>query len=77
MFRGAMSSGSWWRAASVSRSFSAAWASTCTSALSADAADKAACSLSRRLASASSRASRAFRFVASRRSATGSMRRLV
>ena len=76
MFRGATISGSWRRTASASRSFSAVWASAYTSALSADAADRAACSLARRSAS-SSCASRAFRSVASRRSAAGSMHRLL
>ena len=76
MFRGGTSSGSWRRAASVSRSFFAALASACTIFLAAEAAALSASAFARRSAS-SSRASRAFRYCASRRSAAGSNRRLV
>ena len=77
LFRGVTSSGSWRRAASASRSFSAASASACASFLAADAAALSASAFSRRAASCSSRASRAFRSCASWRSAAGSIRREV
>ena len=76
-FRGDTSSGSWRRAASARHSFTTASASACASFLSADASTLSASAFSRRAASCSLRTSRAFRPRASRRSAAGSIRRVV
>ena len=76
-FRGTTNSGSWRRATSSSRFFAAASASASASFFSAAASALSASAFSRRAASCSSRASRAFRSCASRRSAVRSIRRVV